>query len=45
VAGASNTTSVERLNEANVGKLPEHIGLTVTEVADGKVVGRFRARG
>ncbi|MGA0600192.1 PaaI family thioesterase [Caulobacter sp. KR2-114] len=40
----SNRTSVEDLNRANVGKLPEHIGLVVTEVAPGKVVGRFKVR-
>jgi 1,4-dihydroxy-2-naphthoyl-CoA hydrolase len=40
----SNTTSVERLNGANVGKLPEHLGLTITEVDEGRVVGRFRVR-
>jgi 1,4-dihydroxy-2-naphthoyl-CoA hydrolase len=40
----TNRTSVEDLNRANVGKLPEHLGLTVTEVADGRVVGRFTVR-
>jgi 1,4-dihydroxy-2-naphthoyl-CoA hydrolase len=40
----SNHTSVEKLNQANVGKLPGHIGLEITEVADGKVVGRFKVR-
>lgn len=40
----SNNTSVERLNQANVGKLPEHLGLKIVEVADGKVVGRFDVR-
>lgn len=40
----TNTTSVERLNDANVGKLPGHLGLTITEVEDGKVVGRFEVR-
>ena len=40
----SNHTSVEKLNQANVGKLPGHLGLTITEVADGKVVGRFKVR-
>jgi len=39
-----NRTSVADLNRANVGKLPEHLGLTITEVADGKVAGRFSAR-
>ncbi len=40
----TNTTSVERLNDANKGKLPEYLGLEVTEVSDGKVVGRFEVR-
>ena len=40
----TNTTSVEALNRANVGKLPEHLGLVVTEVAPGRVVGRFEVR-
>ena len=40
----TNTTSVERLNDANVGKLPCHLGLAITEVEDGKVVGRFEVR-
>src|SRR3989338_8553847 len=44
MAATKNRTSVEDLNRANVGKLPEHIGLTITEVADGRVVGRFAAR-
>jgi 1,4-dihydroxy-2-naphthoyl-CoA hydrolase len=39
-----NHTSVEKLNDANIGKLPGHIGLEVTEVADGRVVGRFTVR-
>ncbi|MET0274075.1 MAG: PaaI family thioesterase [Phenylobacterium sp.] len=39
-----NRTSVEDLNRANVGKLPEHLGLTITEVEDGRVVGRFTVR-
>lgn len=39
-----NHTSVEKLNHANVGKLPEHIGLEITEVEDGRVVGRFAVR-
>jgi 1,4-dihydroxy-2-naphthoyl-CoA hydrolase len=37
-------TSVEDLNRANVGKLPEHLGLTVTFVDEGQVVGRFTVR-
>ena len=40
----TNGTSVEKLNDANVGKLPEHLGLTITEVADGLVAGRFEVR-
>ena len=40
----TNRTSVEKLNAANVGKLPEHLGLTVTEVVEGRVVGRFTVR-
>ena len=40
----TNRTSVEALNQANVGKLPEHLGLTVTEVAPGRVAGRFEVR-
>lgn len=40
----SNHTSVEKLNDANIGKLPGHLGLEITEVADGRVVGRFEVR-
>jgi 1,4-dihydroxy-2-naphthoyl-CoA hydrolase len=40
----TNNTSVEALNRANLGKLPGHIGLTVTEVAEGRVAGRFEVR-
>ena len=40
----TNRTSVEDLNRANEGKLPGHLGLTVTEVAEGRVVGRFEVR-
>ncbi|MEI6419541.1 MAG: PaaI family thioesterase [Sphingomonadales bacterium] len=40
----SNHTSVEQLNQANIGKLPEHLGLVITEVAPGRVVGRFAVR-
>lgn len=40
----SNHTSVAQLNQANIGKLPEHLGLTVTEVSEGKVTGRFTVR-
>lgn len=39
-----NRTSVEKLNNANLGKLPEHLGLEVVEVAPGRVVGRFSVR-
>lgn len=40
----TNRTSVEDLNRANEGKLPGHLGLTIIEVADGKVVGRMEVR-
>ena len=40
----SNHTSVEDLNRANQGKLPAHLGLEITEVEDGRVVGRFAVR-
>jgi 1,4-dihydroxy-2-naphthoyl-CoA hydrolase len=40
----TNHTSVENLNRANLGKLPEHLGLQIIEVADGRVVGRFEVR-
>ena len=40
----TNRTSIEDLNRANVGKLPGHIGLTITEVGDGRVAGRFTVR-
>jgi 1,4-dihydroxy-2-naphthoyl-CoA hydrolase len=40
----SNHTSVEDLNRANQGKLPAHLGLRITEVEDGRVVGRFEVR-
>ena len=39
-----NHTSVEDLNRASVGKLPGHIGLEVTLVEPGRVVGRFEVR-
>ncbi len=42
--GTTNTASVESLNQANVGKLAEHLGLVITEVSDGRVVGRYEAR-
>jgi uncharacterized protein (TIGR00369 family) len=40
----ANHTSVENLNRANIGKLPGHLGLVITEVADGRVAGRFEVR-
>jgi 1,4-dihydroxy-2-naphthoyl-CoA hydrolase len=40
----TNHTSVEKLNQANDGKLPGHLGLEITEVADGRVVGRLTVR-
>lgn len=40
----TNNTSVEKLNKANEGKLPGHLGLVITEVSDGKVVGRLKVR-
>jgi uncharacterized protein (TIGR00369 family) len=40
----TNRTSVENLNHANEGKLPGHLGLEVTEVEPGRVVGRFQVR-
>ena len=39
-----NRTSVADLNRANGGKLPEYLGLVVTEVGEGRVVGRFTVR-
>ncbi|MGH6613525.1 PaaI family thioesterase [Sphingomonas sp.] len=39
-----NRTSVDDLNRANIGKLPEHLGLIITEVGDGRVVGQFTVR-
>ena len=39
-----NTTSVEDLNRANEGKLPGWLGLTITEVAEGRVAGRLEVR-
>ena len=44
MAKTSNTTSVEALNRANTGKLPGHLGLTITEVEPGLVVGRLEVR-
>ena len=40
----TNHTSVDDLNRANVGKLPEHLGVKIIEVADGKVAARFDVR-
>jgi uncharacterized protein (TIGR00369 family) len=40
----TNRATVEGLNRANLGKLPGHLGLTITEVADGRVAGRFEVR-
>jgi len=40
----TSRASVEGLNRANIGKLPEHLGLEVIEVAPGKVAGRFEVR-
>lgn len=37
----TNQASVERLNASNRGKLPDWIGLVVTDVADGRVEGGF----
>ena len=44
MAATTNQTSVEDLNQANEGKLPGHLDLTITEVADGRVVGRLKVR-
>ena len=40
----SNQTSIDDLNRANVGKLPAHLGLVITEVEAGRVEGRFTVR-
>jgi uncharacterized protein (TIGR00369 family) len=40
----TNHTSVDDLNKANLGKLPEHLGLSITEVEAGRVTGRFDVR-
>ena len=40
----TNHTSVEDLNRANIGKLAEHLGLAITEVEPGRVVGCFDVR-
>lgn len=44
MAATTNHTSVEDLNQANIGKLPGHLGLTVTSVENGRVSGRFEVR-
>ena len=44
MASTTNTTSRERLNDANLGKLPGHLGLEILETDNGRVVGRFRVR-
>jgi 1,4-dihydroxy-2-naphthoyl-CoA hydrolase len=44
MVGTTNHTSVEKLNQANVGKLPGHLGLVITEVEDGHVAGRLTVR-
>jgi uncharacterized protein (TIGR00369 family) len=44
MAATTNRTSVEDLDRANEGKLPGHLGLVITEVADGRVVGRLNVR-
>ena len=44
MVSTTNHTSVAELNQANVGKLPEHLGLVITEVDDGRIVGRFTVR-
>ena len=40
----TNTTSIGDLNRANIGKLPEHLGLEIVEVEAGRVAGRFTVR-
>jgi 1,4-dihydroxy-2-naphthoyl-CoA hydrolase len=40
----TNHTSIAELNAANIGKLPEHLGLEIIEVAAGRIVGRFTVR-
>ncbi|QUD87945.1 PaaI family thioesterase [Phenylobacterium montanum] len=44
MAATTNHTSVEDLNRANIGKVPGHLGLTVTSVENGRVSGRFEVR-
>jgi 1,4-dihydroxy-2-naphthoyl-CoA hydrolase len=40
----SLNATVESLNQANDGKLPGHLGLTISRVEAGLVVGRLEAR-
>lgn len=44
MATTTNHTSREQLNQANLGKLPGHLGLDILEVSEGKVVGEFEVR-
>jgi uncharacterized protein (TIGR00369 family) len=44
MAATSNHTSREKLNQANIGKLPEHLGLEITQAEPGLVAGRFEVR-
>lgn len=44
MAASTNHETVDSLNAANVGKLPAHLGLVVTDVAPGRVEGRFTVR-
>jgi 1,4-dihydroxy-2-naphthoyl-CoA hydrolase len=44
MAATTNHTSIEDLNQANVGKLPGWLGLEITHVADGQVEGRLPVR-
>lgn len=39
-----NRTSIDHLKAANVGKLPEHLGLRVTAVSPGRVEAEFDVR-
>ncbi len=40
----TNHTSIADLNQANLDKLPGHLGLVITKVEDGLVEGRFDVR-
>jgi 1,4-dihydroxy-2-naphthoyl-CoA hydrolase len=40
----TNHTTVDDLNRASVGKLPEHLGVKIIEVTDRTVAGRFGVR-